>query len=148
MKTLQRFGVFVASLLIVAVLSQVVGKAAVTLTTPNSSVVNYTLAAGATSAPITPITNQPVIIVGANYTTTDFAVSNLTLVHVPGIMMRWVGIEAGTGALTHGGSTALGTHIVWLDQSSKVSLEVFSADSFVIHNANTVSEAGSVKLIW
>ncbi len=148
MKILQRIGVFAVALLVVAALSGVVGKAAVTLTTPNSSLINYTLGAGATSSAITPATNQPVIVIGSNNGTTDFAVSTLTMVHIPGVMLRWVGIEAGTGALTHGGSTTLGSHILYLDQSDKVSLEVFSADSFVIHNGNTASESGTVKLIW
>jgi len=147
MKTLQRFGVLVASLLVVAVLSEVVGKAAVTISTPNSSTVNYALAAGATSAAITPPTNQPVIIISSNIGNTDFAVSNVNLVHIQSVMMRWVGIEP-TGAVVHNGSTTLGTHIIWLDQSSKVSLEVFSADQFVINNASTTSQSGSVKLIW
>jgi len=147
MKNLQRFGVLVASLLVIAVLSEVVGKAAVTISTPNSYTVNYVLAAGATSAAITAPTNQPVLIIGSNIGTTDFAVSNVTLVHIPALMMRWVGIEP-TGVVVHNGSAALGTHIVWLDQSSKVSLEVLSADQFVINNASTTSQSGSVKLIW
>ena len=147
MKTLQRFGVLFASLLVVAVLFEVVGKAAVTISTPNSSIVNYTLAAGATSAAITPVTNQPVLIIGSNIGTTDFAVSNVTLVHIQSVMMRWVGIEP-TGAVVHNGSTVLGTHIIWLDQSSKVSLEVLSADQFVINNASATTQSGSVKLIW
>ena len=148
MKALQRLAVFAASLLIVAALSQIVGKAAVAITTPNSTVVNYTLAAGATSSPITPATNQPVIIIGSNITTTDFAVSTVTMVHIPSIMMRWVGMEAGSGTVVHNGSATLGTHIIWLDQSNKVSLEVFSSDQFVINNASTATQSGTVKLIW
>jgi hypothetical protein len=148
MKLLQRLGVLALALIVVATLSEVIGKAAVTIATPNSALVNYTLAPGATSSAITPAVNQPVIVIGANITTTDFAVATLTLVHIPGIMMRWVGIEAGSGALTHNGSAALGTHILWLDQSNKVALQVFSADAFVIHNGATTSESGSVKLIW
>ncbi len=148
MKIFYRLGVLAVCLLVVAALSAVVGKAAVALSTPNSSVINYTLGAGATSSAITPATNQPVIVIGSNNTTTDFAVSTLTMVHIPGKMLKWVGIEAGSGALTHGGSTSVGSHIVYLDQSDKVSLEVFSADSFVIHNGNSTSESGSVKLIW
>jgi hypothetical protein len=148
MKILHRLGVFAVSILVFATLSEIVGKAAVTLTTPNSAIVNYTLASGATSSPIAPATNQPVIVIGANIGTTDFAVSNITLVHIPGVMIRWIGIEAGTGTVIHGGSAALGTHIVWLDDSNKVALQVFSADEFVIHNGATTSESGSVKLIW
>jgi len=148
MKILHRLGVFAVSLIVVATLSEVVGKAAVTISTPNSVVVNYTLAAGATSSPIAPATNQPVIIIGSNIGTTDSGVSTLTLVRIPGVMMRWVGMEAGTGATVHNGSAALGTHIIWLDQSNKVALEVFSADDFVINNASTATQSGSVKLIW
>ena len=148
MKILHRLGVFAVSILVFATLSEIVGKAAVTLTTPNSAIVNYTLASGATSSPIAPATNQPVIVIGANIGTTDFAVSNITLVHIPGVMIRWIGIEAGTGTVIHGGSAALGTHIVWLDDSNKVALQVFSDDEFVIHNGATTSESGSVKLIW
>jgi hypothetical protein len=148
MNTLHRIGVFAASLLILAALSEVVGKAAVTIATPNSAVINYTLASGATSSPVTPATNQPVIIIGSNTGTTDFAVSTVTMVHIPTIMMRWIGIEAGTGAVIHNGSSALGTHIIWLDESDKIDLEVFSADQFVIHNGASTSESGTVKLIW
>jgi hypothetical protein len=148
MKILQRLGVFAVSLIVVATLSEVVGKAAVTISTPNSIVFNYALAAGATSSPIAPATDQPVIVIGSNISTTDFGVSSLTLVHIPGVMLRWVGMEAGTGAVVHNGSAALGTHILWLDQSNKVALEVFSADDFVINNASTATQTGSVKLIW
>jgi hypothetical protein len=148
MKGLQRLAVLAVSLVIVASLMEIVGKAASTITTPNSSVISYTLGAGGTSSPITPATNQPVIVIGANIGTSDFAVSTLTLVHISGHMIRWVGQEAASGAVTHGGSAALGTHIIWLDNTSKVSLEVFSADQFVIHNGSSASQSGSVKLIW
>jgi hypothetical protein len=148
MRSLYRMGVFAISLIVVVAITGIVGKAAVTVTTPNSATVNYTLAAGATSSPITPASNQPVIVIGANIGTSNFAVSNLTLVHIPGTMMRWVGIEAATGVIVHNGSSALGTHIIWLDNSNKVALQVFSADQFVIHNGSTGSQSGSVKLIW
>ena len=148
MKSLQRLGLFAASLMILAAVSTIVGKAAVTITTPNSTRVDYTLAAGGTSAPITPATSLPVIVMGTNTTSTNFAVSTLTMVHIQGVMLRWVGIEAGTGTVTHGGSTSLGTHIVWLDNSNKVGLQVLSADEFVIHNGSTSSQSGTVRLIW
>lgn len=147
MKSLRRLGLFTLTLSVVAALTGVVGKAASTITTPNSSVVNYTLEAGATSSPVTPATNQPVIIIGANIGTTDFAVSTVTLVHIPAKTLKWVGIEP-TGSTVHNGSASLGTHIIYLDASSKVAIQVFSADEFVIHNGSTGSQSGSVKLIW
>ena len=133
MKSLQRLGIFALSLFVVAALTEVVGKAAITVTT--------------TSSGITPVTNQPVIVLGSNIGTTDYAVSSVTLVHIPTKGMKWVGIEA-TGGIVHTGGSAVGTHIVWLDSSSKVALQVLSADEFVIHNGATTSQSGSVKLIW
>lgn len=148
MKSLKRLGLFTASLMVVAALTEIVGKAAVTVTTPNSAVVNYSLAPGATSAGITPATNEPVIVIGANTTTSDWAISTVTMIHVPTYGLRWVGIEATSGTVVHTGSTAVGTHIIWLDYYNKVGLQVLSADQFVIHNGGTVPQTGSVKLIW
>jgi hypothetical protein len=148
MKSFHRLAVLALSLIIIAAFTGIIGKAAVTIVTPNSATVNYTLAAGATSSPVAPATNQPVMVIGANIGTTDFAVSTVTLVHIPGTMLRWVGIEAATGVIVHNGSAALGTHIIWLDNSNKVALQVFSADQFVIHNGSTGTQSGSVKLIW
>lgn len=147
MRSLRRLGLFTLSMSVVAALTAVVGNAASTITTPNSAVMNYTLTSGATSSPITPATNQPVLVIGANIGTTDFAVSTVTLVHIPSKEIKWVGIEP-SGSTIHNGSASLGTHIVYLDSGSKVSLEIFSADQFVIHNGATTSESGSVKLIW
>jgi hypothetical protein len=147
MKNMRGLGVFAASLFVVAALTQIVGKAASTFVTANASSLNYTLAAGATTSPISPATNTAVIIVSDNVGTSDFAASSITMVHIPGVMLRWVGMEP-NGSIVHGGSTALGTHIAYTDNSSKVSLEVFSADAFVVHNGSTTSQTGTVKLIW
>lgn len=149
MKTLRRLGVVTASLLVFAAMAGLVGKAAVTFTAPNSATINYTLAPGATSSAITPATNQPVILIGSNTDSTNFSVSNITLVHIPSTMIRWVGLEsAPSSTVIHGGSTTPGTHVVYLDNLHKVDVEIFSTDQVVIHNANTVSETGSLKLIW
>jgi hypothetical protein len=148
MKSLKRLGLFAVSLMVVAALTEVVGKAAITVTTPNSAVVNYSLAPGATSSGITPVTNQPVIVIGADTTNTDFGVSTVTLIHVPSLGMRWVGIEPTSGTIVHTGSTAVGAHIIWIDFANKIGIQVLSADEFVIHNGGTTIHTGSVKLIW
>ncbi|MGC2260725.1 MAG: hypothetical protein WA594_20610, partial [Candidatus Sulfotelmatobacter sp.] len=50
---------------LVAVLTLAVGlHAAQTITTPNAAVVQYTLAAGATSAAVTPAERTPVLVMG------------------------------------------------------------------------------------
>jgi hypothetical protein len=148
MKILQRLGIFAVSLMVVAALTEVVGKAAITAITPNAAVVSYSLAPGATSAGITPVTNQAVLVLGADTTNTDFGASMVTLNHMPTLGMRWVGIEPATGTIVHTGSTAVGAHIIWIDQANKVGLQVLSADEFVIHNGGTTIHTGSVKLIW
>ena len=148
MKSLHRFSVFTLSVLALSAVTSIVAKATTTILTPNAAVVNYNLFAGATSAAVTPTSNQPVMIIGANTTSTNFAASTVTLIHIPSTMLRWVGQEAPSGAATHGGSATVGTHIVWLDNSQKVGLQVLSADQFVIHNGATTTQAGSLKLIW
>jgi hypothetical protein len=40
-----------------------------------------------------------------------------------------------------------GTHIVFLDLGDKVDLRVKSADTFIVHNANTTTQSVQVKLI-
>jgi hypothetical protein len=148
MKSLHRIGVFTLCLLTLAALTGILAKATATILTPNAAIVNYNLTAGGTSSPVTPITNQPVVVIGANTTATNFAVSTVTMIHIPSTMLKWVGQEAATGAVTRGGSTVVGTHIIWLDATQKVGLQVFSADQFVIHNGAATTQAGSVKLIW
>ena len=149
MKSLRAFGVLAGSFVVMISAVRIVARAAVTITTPNSATVSYTLAPGATSGAITPVTNQPVLLMGANMTATDFSVSSVTLIHVPSTMIRWIGLEANPSAtVIHGGSAAPGTHVVYLDYNHKVDVEVFSADEFVIHNGSTGSESGSIKLIW
>lgn len=150
MKTrLRQLGVVAASVTALAVMATVVGKAAVTVTTPNAATVNYSLAAGATSAAITPATNQPVILIGANIGTATPSVSSATLVHIPSTIIRWVGLESDPGgSISHGGSTTPGTHIIYLDSAHEVDVEILSADAIVIHNGSSNKETGSVKLIY
>lgn len=146
---LGRFGVIAASVLVGMTLAGVVGHAAVTLSTANSVVTNYTLAAGATSAPIYPPTNTGVILMGTNTTSSDFSVGSVNLVHISGVQIRWVGLESPpSAAIVHGATTTPGTHMMYLDYNHKVDVEILSADQIVVHNASTTSETGSVKMIW
>lgn len=149
MKSFRVFAVFAVLFAVIVVTGHVVARAAVTFTTPNSATVNYALVSGATSAAITPATNQPVILIGANTGSTNFSISTVTLVHIPSTMIRWVGLEANpSSTVVHGGSATPGTHVVYLDFSHTVDVEVFSADQFVIHNGSTTSNSGTIKLIW
>ena len=45
-------------------------------------------------------------------------------------------------------SAAAGTHIVYLDFSHQVDIQVASADTFVVHNASSGTRTGNVTVIW
>lgn len=144
-----RWGVLAISLGLLTITTGVVGKAASTFTAPNVASINYNLAPGATSSALTPATNTPVALIGANSTSADFSASSATLIHIPNKMIRWVGLESVPSAtIVHGGSTTPGTHIVYLDYDHKVDVEILSADEIDVHNSSSSTEAGTVKLIW
>ncbi len=146
---LKRISVLGAAALVGMLMAGVVGNAATTLTTPNSTTYNFSLAAGGTSASITPPVNTGVLVLGTNTTTTNFSVSSANLVHVSGSQIRWVGLESSPSALVvHGASSTPGVHVVYLDYAHQVDLEILSADALVVHNKSTSTQTGNVKLIW
>jgi hypothetical protein len=134
----------------VAVLALAVGvNAAQTITTPNAAVIKYSLAAGANSADVTPAESTPVLVMGVQNDLGYRGVGEVALLHVPSSFLEWTGIESpAAAALTSGFSGAAGTHILYLDYSHTVQIEVASTDTFLIHNGNTVPMAGVVTLIW
>ena len=60
----------------------------------------------------------------------------------------WLQPSPASAAITSGFSGTAGTHIVYLDYSHLVDIQVASTDTFIIHNANTIAMAGVVTLIW
>ena len=145
----RRLGAAAASFAVIMTLAVVVSRATTTFTTPNTALISYSLGPGATSAGITPTASTGVILVGTNTNSTNFSVGSVSLVHISGALIRWAGIEAPPGAtITQGGSTSPGTHVVYLDASHQVDVEILSADQIVVHNKATSTQAGTVKLIW
>jgi len=68
---------------------------------------------------------------------------------VPSSFLEWTGIESpAAAAITSGFSGTKGTHIVYLDFSHLVDIQVDTTDAFIIHNANTITQTGVVTLIW
>jgi hypothetical protein len=64
-------------------------------------------------------------------------------------LITWVGLESPNGAaITQGGSSAAGNHIVFINYYHLVDIQVASADTISIHNANSLTRAGSVTLVW
>ena len=135
----------VAAILTLAIMA----RATQTITTPNAVVIGYNLAAGANSASVTPVSNQSVLVMGVCTTPSVRGTGHVTLLHVSGAFLEWVGLESPTpAAITSGFSGALGTHIVFLDFDHLVDIEVNSADTFRIHNGSVAGRAGNVTMIW
>ena len=127
----------------------IAGHAAQTITTPNEAVFNYNLAAGASSGAITPASNTPVLVQGVQTAVGYRGVGHVSMLHVPSSFLEWTGLESpSAAAITSGFSGAAGTHIVYLDFSHLVDIRVNTADTFVIHNANTIAQTGVVTMIW
>jgi hypothetical protein len=119
------------------------------ISTPNAAFVSYNLAAGANSGAITPVANQAVLVMGVQNTVGFRGVGQVTMLHVPGSFLEWVGLESPSpSAITSGFSSAPGQHIVFLDFSHQVDIQVNTADTFRIHNGSTGLRTGNVTLIW
>jgi hypothetical protein len=135
---------------VVAVItSMVVANAAQTFTTPNSVNISYNLAAGANSAVITPATNRSVLVMGCCTTLGAYATGQVSLLHIPGTIMAWVGLESYSGgAVTQNATSGPVAHIVYIDFNHKVDIQMASVDTILIHNGNTATRAGNVTLVW
>ena len=133
---------------VVAILtSMVVANATQSITTPNAAFISYSLATGANSAAITPVTNKSVLVMGC--CTNGGGVGQVSLLHIPSTSISWVGLESySPAALTGGVSNAAGTHIVYIEASHVVDIQVASADTIRVHNYASVTAAGNVTLVW
>ncbi len=117
--------------------------------TPNAARVKYNLAGGASSGTLTPASSTPVLVMGVQNSLGYRGVGQVAMLHVPSSFLEWTGIESpASAAITSGFSGTAGTHIVYLDYSHLVDIQVASTDTFLIHNANTITMAGAVTLIW
>jgi hypothetical protein len=120
-----------------------------TVVTPNASKISYNLVAGGNSASVNPAENTPVLVMGVQNDLGYRGVGQVSMLHVPSSFLEWTGIESpAAAAITSGFSASAGTHIVYLDYSHLVDIQVASADTFIIHNANSIAMSGVVTLIW
>jgi hypothetical protein len=152
MHRLQRFSrpaAVLVAVVIATLTSAVVAKATQTITTPNAAFVSYNLAAGANGAAIFPAANQSVLVMGTCTTLNFRGVAQVSMLRIPGSFLEWVGLESHAGAaITQGFSGVAGTHIVFLDFSHQVDIQVNTTDSFRVHNGAAAVRAGNVTLIW
>ena len=127
-----------------------VANATQTITTPNAAFMSYNLAASANSAAITPASSRAVLVMGCCTTNApgQMSVAQVTLLHLSGVGMLWVGLEGPPNAsITHGGASTSGP-IVHLDSFQEVVIQVATADTILIHNGSAGTRAGNVTLIW
>jgi hypothetical protein len=137
------------AIVVVIITSVVVANATQSITTPNAATVSYSLAAGVSSAAITPVTNKPVLVMGCCTTSLDQGVGQVSLLHIPSGGIRWVGLESyGPAAITQGSSSAAPTHIVYIDLNHLVDIYVASADTIRVRNNDVLTLAGNVTLVW
>jgi hypothetical protein len=112
--------------------------------------VSYNLAAKKSSDPILiPATNTPVSLTGVQTQVGFRGVGQATILRVaPASFLEWVGMDIATGAISTGFSATPKTHIIWLDFSSSVDVEVANATSIRIHNSSSGPAKGTITMIW
>jgi len=146
-----RPGVILMATVVAIITSIVAANATQTITTPNAAFISYNLAAGASSAPITPATNKSVLVMGCCTSSGDQGVGQVSLQHIPSTAIEWVGLESyPSAAITQGINGTAGTHIVWIDFGHAMDIQVASADTIRIHNGfgGGTAAVGNVTLVW
>ena len=144
-----RLGVILMATVVAIITSMVVANATQTITATNAAFISYNLAMGVNSAPITPATSRSVLVMGCCTTILEQGVGQVSLQHIPGAYIEWVGLESPSPAtITEGAIDTAGTHIVWIDAGHKVDIQVASGDTIRVHNGGTGTRAGNVTLIW
>ena len=123
--------------------------------TPNAALYPFSLKAGASSAPVTPPADHPIMLIGTSTTVNNRGTGFVTLEHASGTFLEWTGLNSvttgGPPTITGGFSGTAGTHIVQIDFNSGgvgVFINVNSADTFVVTNTNSFSVTGSVLMIY
>ena len=149
-KRSSRWRAMLLATVVVIITCLAVANATQTITTPNAAFISYNLAAGKDSAAITPAASRAVLIIGCCTTNApgQMSVAQVTLLHLPGVGMLWVGLEATPNAsITQGGASTSGP-IVHLDSFHQVVIQAASADTILIHNGSAGTRAGNVTLVW
>ena len=144
-----RPGVILLATVVAIITSMVVANATQMITTPNAAFISYNLATGSSSAPITPVTNRAVLVMGC-CTTAGVGVGQVSLQHNSSVL-SWTGLESptsGGATITSGADDVAGHHIVYIDEPHQVDIRTASANTILIQNASTGTMAGNVTLIW
>jgi hypothetical protein len=109
---------------------------------------SYNLAPGTSSAPIEVPPDVPLHVVGTQLASGFRGVGSVALLRSdPGDFLEWTGLESTSGSvITQGFSGAVGTHIVFLDFSHQVDIEVAGPDTIRVTNSSTGNRFGNVTI--
>jgi len=144
-----RLTVMLVAAVVAIVTCTVVAQTEEVLLTPNKTVLNYSLAPGANSAVMVPPANVSVLVMGCCTTFNFRGVGHVSLLRIPNSFVEWVGLNStSSGSITQGFSGAAGTHIVWIDFSQQVDIQVAGPNAIRVHNFAAFGRAGNVTLIW
>jgi hypothetical protein len=150
-KRARHFGSLVLAAVVAVLMLSVMAHATQVITTPNAAFFSYSLANGASSAPITPVEGRAILVMGTQTVLGNFGVGQVTMVRGPSgePILEWTGLESCCpGAITTSFSSVAGTHIVYLDFSHTVDIEVHAGPTFVVHNASGIAATGNITMIW
>jgi hypothetical protein len=111
--------------------------------------IKFDLAAGASSDAMSLPAGQAVQVMGVTTTLGDRSVGQATVLRIAGSFLEWTGLESpAAAAITSGFSSVQGTHIVYINFSHVVDIEVNDPDTFRVHNGSSMEETGTVTVIW
>jgi len=119
----------------------------------NEIQVDYSVAAGAKSAPIAiPASNTPVSVTCVQNAVGFRGVGQATILRAaspPPSFLEWVGMDIATSAVTSGFSSTAGTHIIYCDYNGKtVDMQVESASQIQIVNTGASTATGVINFVW
>jgi hypothetical protein len=138
-KWFHRFGIAAIATMVALLTAAVLVHATQVITTPNAAFSTFNLESG----------------YGAVTTLEDLGEGEVVLSRGPADEqgLNWTGLEAptafnGGSGITAGFNSTVGTHIVYLDFSHKVDVEIHSATQIMVHNGTAAAATGNVTLIW
>lgn len=149
-------GARILAVIVLLVTSALLVNATQTLTVPNAIVYRYVLPAGGNfNVGIPPSTyDRGILLMGTCVTPGDRGIGHVTLLRpsVAPFFLMWTGVEsdspAATTPTTSGFSDVLGTHIVYIDFSQTVDVEVLNGNGFRVHNGNAAAREGWITLMY
>jgi hypothetical protein len=154
---LSRIAGLISAALVATVTFAVAARAVQTITTPNAFTASYSLGPGDNSRAFTLLANIPTFVMGDSTLAAppgffNIGSSDMTVFSSRGgHELVWNGLESNGGGVTSGSGSVPGTHMIFIDGSHCVDLEVNSATSFKVHNgcaAGLGTMTGFVTEIW